>query len=99
MDSRPELTRVSYGPTADPRNLSLDSRVRRIQEKTRALRHGLERGIKDKVQDNAPIMAWLVRWAAELISKYSCGGDGESPHERIHGEKCTTPLVPFGEPV
>ena len=34
LDSRPELTRASYGPIGDPRNLSLDSRVRRIQEKT-----------------------------------------------------------------
>ena len=44
-------------------------------------------------------MAWLVRWAAELLSKYSCGDDGKSPHERIHGERCTTPLVPFGKSV
>ena len=23
------------------------------------------------------------------------GGDARSPHERLHGEKCITPLVPF----
>ena len=34
LDSRPELTRASYGPTANPRNLSLDSSVPRIREKT-----------------------------------------------------------------
>lgn len=34
-----------------------------------------------------------------MISKYSCGGDGLPPHERLHGEKCLTPLVPFGERV
>lgn len=44
-------------------------------------------------------MAWLVRWAAELLSKYSCGDDGKSPHERLHGERCGTPLVPFGESI
>ena len=34
LDSRPELTRASYNPTADPRHLSLDSSVPRIQKKT-----------------------------------------------------------------
>ena len=39
----------------------------------------------------------MVRWAAELLSKYSCGDDGLSPHERLHGEKCLAPPVPSGE--
>ena len=45
-----------------------ENAIRRIQEKTRALRHALERGLKEKIQDDAPIMAWLVRWAAEVLS-------------------------------
>ena len=73
--------------------------IRRGQEKVRALRHQLETNIKMKILDSTPIMAWLVRWAAELLSKYTCGDDGKSPHERLHGEKCTTPLVPFRESV
>ena len=80
-------------------NGRVENAIRRVQEKSRALRHQLESNIKMKILDSTPIMAWLVRWAAELISKYSCGDDGKSPHERLHGEKCTTPLVPFGEPV
>ena len=55
--------------------------------------------IKMKFIDSIPIMAWLVGWAAELLSKYSCGDDGKSPHERLHGETCITPFVPFGESV
>ena len=80
-------------------NGRVENAIQRIQEKTRALRHQLETNIKMKIMDSTPIMAWLVRWAAELLSKYSCGDDGKSPHERIHGEKCATPLVPFGESV
>ena len=71
--------------------------IRRIQEKTRALRHSVEQGIGEKIPDEAPIMAWLVRWSAELLSKYSSGDDGKSPYERIRGQQCRTPLVPFGE--
>ena len=42
-------------------------------------------------------MAWLVRWAAELFSKYAVGDDGRTPYERIRKEDCVTPLVPSGE--
>ena len=42
-------------------------------------------------------MAWLAKWAAELISKYSTGDDGKTPYERIRQERCEVPLVPFGE--
>ena len=80
-------------------NGRVENAIRRVQEKARVLRHQLEEGIKQGVEDSSPIMAWLVRWAAELFSKYSRGDDGVSPHERIHGEKCLTPLLPFGENV
>ena len=80
-------------------NGRVENAIRRVQEKARVLRHQLKDGIKQKVADSSPIMVWLVRWAAELLSKYSCGDDGLSPHERLHGAKCLTPLVPFGETV
>ena len=42
-------------------------------------------------------MAWMIRWAAELISKYAVGEDGKTPYERFRQEDCVTPLVAFGE--
>ena len=80
-------------------NGRVENCIRRIQEKVRALRHQLEQGIKEKVPDEAPIMAWLVRWVAELIFKYSPGDDGRTPFERIRLESFAVPLVPFGENV
>ena len=80
-------------------NGRVENTIRRIQEKTRVLRHQLEQGLKEKIPDEAPIMAWMVRWAAELISKYSPGDDGITPYERIRLESCVVPLVPFGEAV
>ena len=78
-------------------NGRVENTIRRVQEKLGALRHQVETNTKRKIQDNAPIMAWMVRWAAELISKYSMGDDGKSPYERIRQERCVVPLVPFGE--
>ena len=80
-------------------NGRIENAIRRAQEKVRALRHQLENGIKCKVPGEAQIMSWLVRWAAELLSKYVVGDDGRTPYERIHKEDCVTPLVPFGEMV
>ena len=42
-------------------------------------------------------MAWMIRWAAELISKYSVGEDGRTPCEGLRKEDCVTPLAAFGE--
>ena len=80
-------------------NGRVENAIRRIQEKTRALRHQLEQGLKERNPDEAPIMAWMVRWAAELISKYSPGDDGRTPYERIRPESCAVQCVPFGEAV
>ena len=48
--------------------------IRRTQEKVRTLRHHVEQKIGMKLPDQSPVMAWLVRWAAELLSKYSRRG-------------------------
>ena len=44
-------------------------------------------------------MAWMIRWAGELISKYAIGDDGETAYERIRGERCAVPVMPFGETI
>ena len=80
-------------------NGRVENAIRRVQEKIRTLRHQLEHNIKTRVPDDSPIMAWLIRWAAELLSKYAVGDDGRTPYERIRTEDCVTPLVPFGETI
>lgn len=44
-------------------------------------------------------MAWMARWAAELLSKYAPGDDGKTLFERIRQERCMVPLANFGEMV
>ena len=73
--------------------------IRRVQEKVGVLRHQIEQGIRDTIFYDAPVMAWMVRWAAELLSKYSPGDDGKIPFERIRNETCVTPCVPYGETI
>lgn len=77
----------------------VENAIRRVQEKIRAIRHQVECNINSKILDKAPVLAWSVRCAAELLSKYAVGDDGKTPYERIRKEDCATPLVPFGETV
>ena len=79
------------------RNGRVENTIRRVQEKFKASRHQVEQGIKEKIPDEAPIMFWLVRWAAEVISKYAPGDDGRTFFERIRREACAKPFAPFGE--
>lgn len=80
-------------------NGRVENAIRRVQEKTRVPRRQLEQNMNVKLPDSSPVMPWMVRWAAALLSKYSRGDDGKSAYERLHGEKCVTPLVPFGESI
>lgn len=75
------------------------SRTPFAEPKKRQEHSGMDwkKGLNEKIPEDAIIMPWLVRWAAELMSKYSVGDGGRSPYERIRGSKCMTPLVPFGQ--
>lgn len=44
-------------------------------------------------------MAWLTRWAAEVVSKYAPGEDGRTPYGRTRHENYVVPIVSFGETV
>ena len=76
-----------------------ENAVRRVQEKVRTLKHQMENCMKSKLPGDSPVMAWLVRWAAELLSKHAVGEDNQTPYQRIRKEECVMPYVPFGEKV
>ena len=53
--------------------------VKRVQEKMRTLRNHIEKGIQQQFPEDSAIIAWMARWAAELLSKYAPGDDGRTP--------------------
>jgi len=52
-----------------------------------------------KIQSNAPITQWMVRWAGMVTSRYIVGKDGCTGYERRRGRRCNLEVVPFGEVV
>ena len=100
QDARPDMNIPINSPVGESEsNGRAENCIRRIQEKIRTLRHHVESHAKVKIDEQSPLMAWMVRWSAELLSKYSRGDDGKSPYERFRGEPSRAPLVPFGEKV
>ena len=100
QELRPDLIIPVNSPVGESEsNGRAENAIRRVQEQIRTLRHHVEQRVGIKIPDQAPIMAWLVRWAGELISKYSRGDDGKSPYERTRGKPSNVPLVPLGEQV
>ena len=72
---------------------------RHIRDQARVLKLHLQVRIKRKIAQEEPIMPWLVRWAAMLLSRFGKGKDGKTPYERQRGRKCELEIVPFGEVV
>ena len=84
QELRPGMVITTNSPVGESQcNGRVENAIRRIQEKTRVLRHQVEYGIGCKLPDDSPRMSWMIRWAAELLSKYSPGKDGRIAHERI----------------
>ena len=97
QDFKPEIISINSPVGESACNGRVEDAVWRVQGKMRILRHQLGRGIVQNIPDQSVIMAWMAKWAAELISKHPPGEDGTIPYERIRQERCQVPLVPLGE--
>ena len=68
-----------------------------IKAQVRTIKDALDSRIGEKVHSGSTIMTWIVRYAAQLISRYSIGTDGKSAFRRIRGKECMVPVAEFGE--
>ena len=73
--------------------------VREIKRQCRALLSDLEFKLEKKVDPGHPLLVWLPRHAAFLLTRYRVGTDGKTAFERTYGRKWRIPLVRFGESI
>ena len=93
QELRPGMVIPTGNPVGESQsNGRVENAIKRVQEKTRTLRHQVEHGIGCKIPEASPIISWMVRRAAGLLSKYSPGDDGTTLFERIIQESCVVPL-------
>ena len=55
--------------------------------------------MQEPLNDDSPVMPWLVEHAGCILSRCQKGRDGKTPFERLHGKRPTQEFVPFGEKV
>ena len=71
--------------------------VRELKRQCRALLSDLQHRLGFDVEPHHPLMLWLPRHAAFLLTRYRVGPDGKTAFERTYGKKWRIPLVRFGE--
>ena len=76
-----------------------ENAIRRVEVKVRTLRSFIEENTKRKMDMNKPFGTWLIRWAGEILTKYTHGKDGKTPWERRRREACKKAVIPIGEKV
>ena len=80
-------------------NGSAEGSVRTWAAQLRTMRHHLEFRMQHKIPIHAPLMTWLVSWAAEVICRYRVQANGRTSYEHVTGHKGLQPIAIFGEKV
>ena len=80
-------------------NGRIERAIRKLKGKIRTLRSALEAEIGEKINLESPIVPWLVRHAAYIISRNEINDDGKTALQRMKGRKTTGMMTNFGETV
>ena len=104
---REALARIHGGmvtPEQPPRgehqsNGAVEEAGRTLRDMLRVLKLQLEARIKQPLEVDSPVIQWLARWAAMILSRFKVGKDHRTAHERQRGKACRMEVVPFGEKV
>ena len=89
---------MQEAPTGDHQaNGEIEVMVRELKRTIRALKSSTEEKLRVKLRDTDPLLAWIPRHAAFLVSRFRVGEDGKTPYERATGKRWRRPQVLFGE--
>ena len=87
-------TPPAYNPES---NGPCEKAVQDVTAQLRTIKLGLEHRIGQAINEERPIVQWMLEHATFLLNKFSVGRDGMTPFERATGRKWKRPLVEFGE--
>ena len=97
---RPGLTKPENPPAYNPSsNGACEKAVQDVSGQIRALTLALETRLGLKIEEDHPVLDWIIPHAAYIVSKFAVGHDGMTPHERLTGRKWTRPMIELGEVV
>ena len=104
LADQPAPNRVEALPQEAPvgdhqANGEIEAAVREVKRQCRALKYALEAKLGTQLEDGDPVLSWLPRHAADLISRYRRGEDGKTPEQRRTGKQWRKPAIAFGEKI
>ena len=86
----------AYNPQS---NGTAEKAVQDVAGQLRRLTLALEARLHQRVSAKLPVMAWLVRHAAFVLTHFQVGHDGLTPWRRMTGKHWNSTVVEFGEQV
>ena len=80
-------------------NGMIERGIREVKGMTRTLRCHLEEKLNKDIKLTDPIVPWMVRHAAYIITRCRIGPDGKTAMQKLKGRRVVTPMLPFAESV
>ena len=80
-------------------NGEAENAVKEVKRQIRAVLSLLEEKLQKNLEPNHPLLAWAPRHAADLLSRYRVGHDGQTAESRRTGKHWRKPLLTFGEKI
>ena len=97
-DKRRQATILENSPVGESQsNGRVERCIQTVVAQVRTMKDALEKRYCQEVDSRSPILHWLVRHAASLITRYHVGKDGRTPYERWKGKQRRKELAEFGE--
>ena len=98
MRTRAGLTIPVNSPVGESAsNGRIENAIQRVEGLARTIRSDLETSLGFKVNKCNPLYTWMIRWAAELLTRQVRGENGKSAAEMIRGRESMRAMVKFGE--
>ena len=79
--------------------MEIESAVREVKRQIRVCKYALEARLGQQLEETDPVLSWLPRHAADLISRYKVGLDGKTAEQRRTGHSWRKPALEFGEKI
>ena len=74
-------------------NGAIERAIQTLTSQIRAMKLGLETNIGATIEDKAPVISWLIEYAAFLLRRYLVGSDGRTAYERWKGRRDRRRLI------
>ena len=97
---RTHRTLIEHPPAYDPKsNGAAEKAVDMSMGQMRAIKIGLEKRIKVRIETTWAVLTWIAEHACMMLNRYQVGRDGKTSYRRVMGKECDQKTLEFGEQV